>query len=69
MLCPAGATRLASNEHYENQAFACGRNALTIQFHLEASPSQLEEWHVGHAIELAAAAPHLEAQAAATFGR
>jgi GMP synthase (glutamine-hydrolysing) len=52
---PQGATRLASNENYENQAFAYGVNALALQFHLEAEPWQLEEWFVGHAAELAAA--------------
>jgi GMP synthase (glutamine-hydrolysing) len=52
---PQGATRLASNANYENQAFAYGRNALALQFHLEADPRQLEEWYVGHAVELAAA--------------
>jgi GMP synthase (glutamine-hydrolysing) len=52
---PQGATRLASNENYENQAFAYGVNALALQFHLEAEPWQLEEWFVGHAVELAAA--------------
>ena len=52
---PRGATRLASNRNYENQAFAYGRNALALQFHLEADPRQLEEWYVGHAIELGAA--------------
>ena len=52
---PSGATRLASNEHYENQAFAYGRNALALQFHLEADPRKLEEWYVGHTAELAAA--------------
>jgi len=52
---PPGATRLASNENYENQAFAFGRNALALQFHLEADPRQLEEWYVGHTAELAAA--------------
>jgi len=51
---PADATRLASNENYENQAFAFGTNALALQFHLEADPRQLEEWYVGHAVELAA---------------
>lgn len=52
---PAAATRLAANENYENQAFACGTHALALQFHLEADPRQLEEWYVGHAVELAAA--------------
>src|ERR1700727_782249 len=52
---PGGAQRLASNAHYDNQAFAYGRNALALQFHLEADPRQLEEWYVGHAMELAAA--------------
>jgi len=52
---PREATRLASNRNYENQAFAYGRNALALQFHLEADPRQLEEWYVGHAMELAAA--------------
>ena len=52
---PQGATRLASNANYENQAFAYGRNALALQFHLEADPRQLEEWYVGHTVELAAA--------------
>ena len=35
---PPGATRLASNPNYDNQAFAFGRNALALQFHLEADP-------------------------------
>lgn len=52
---PVSALRLASNENYENQAFAYGSNALALQFHLEADPRQLEEWYVGHAVELAAA--------------
>jgi GMP synthase (glutamine-hydrolysing) len=52
---PRGATRLASNQNYQNQAFAHGRHALALQFHLEADPRQLEEWYVGHAVELAAA--------------
>ncbi len=51
---PDGAVRLASNSHYENQAFSYGNNALALQFHLEADPRQLEEWYIGHAVELAA---------------
>lgn len=52
---PSGAQRLASNRHYENQAFAWRRNALALQFHLEADPRRLEQWYIGHAAELAAA--------------
>jgi GMP synthase (glutamine-hydrolysing) len=52
---PRGAQLLASNRHYENQAFAYRRNALALQFHLEADPRRLEQWFVGHAAELAAA--------------
>lgn len=63
---PNGAMRLASNVHYENQAFAYGRNALALQFHLEADPRQLEEWYVGHAVELSAAGIHVTELRAAT---
>jgi GMP synthase (glutamine-hydrolysing) len=52
---PQDAVRLASNTNYDNQAFAYRRNALALQFHLEADPRQLEEWYVGHAVELSAA--------------
>jgi GMP synthase (glutamine-hydrolysing) len=52
---PDNASGLASTPNYENQAFAYGKCALALQFHLEADPSWLEEWYVGHAVELAAA--------------
>ena len=66
---PKGAQRLAFNPHYENQAFAYGRNALALQFHLEADPRQLEEWYVGHAVELAAAKVSVPELRAATATR
>ncbi len=80
---PKGATRLVSNAHYENQAFAFGRHGLALQFHLEADPRGLEEWYIGHAVELALVgisvsslrrdtakvAGQLRAQAASVFGR
>lgn len=69
---PESAVRLASNKHYDNQAFAYGRHALALQFHLEADPRQLEEWYVGHAVELAAASipvTQLRANTAAAASR
>jgi GMP synthase (glutamine-hydrolysing) len=66
---PSGAQRLASNAHYANQAFGYGRHALALQFHLEADPRQLEEWYVGHAVELAAAKISVEELRAATSKR
>lgn len=80
---PVGATRLASNETYANQAFSWGADALALQFHLEADPMMLERWLVGHAVELAKAgidipalrhaaaaqAPVYAAQAVAVFSR
>jgi GMP synthase (glutamine-hydrolysing) len=63
---PSGALRLASNASYENQAFSYGRNAMGLQFHLEADPRQLEEWYVGHAVELAAVGVSVKDLRAAT---
>ncbi|WP_277979955.1 glutamine amidotransferase [Sphingomonas phyllosphaerae] len=50
---PAGATLLASTDLYRQQAFAFGRHALALQFHLEAD--RIERWLAGHAAELRAA--------------
>lgn len=80
---PNGATRLAFNSAYENQAFSYGSRAMGLQFHLEADPRQLEEWYVGHSAELSASnvsvtdlraatssvASRLSAQATGIFSR
>jgi GMP synthase (glutamine-hydrolysing) len=49
---PQDAVRLASNVNYDNQAFSHGRHGLALQFHIEAEPRRLEEWYVGHTVEL-----------------
>lgn len=51
---PAGASRLASSRITPNQAFTAGSRILALQFHLEAEPSRLERWLIGHASELTA---------------
>lgn len=50
---PAGTTRLASTDLYENQAFGWGRRALALQFHVEVTAKGLERWFIGHASEIA----------------
>ncbi len=65
---PDGAELLASTEAVRHQAFAIGRHALGLQFHLEAQPGQLERWYIGHACEIAGSSgidvPSLRKQAA-----
>ena len=51
---PRDAVRLASTAPYENQAFAWGRTALALQFHIEVTAQGLERWYIGHAAEIAA---------------
>jgi GMP synthase (glutamine-hydrolysing) len=64
---PKKAVRLASNTFYENQAFSYGSNVLALQFHLEADPARLEQWYIGHAVELAAAGISVAQLRAATM--
>jgi GMP synthase (glutamine-hydrolysing) len=51
---PLGASRLAETPGFPNQAFSIGARILGLQFHLEAEPTQIERWLIGHAHELAA---------------
>lgn len=50
---PRGAVHLAMTERYRHQAFAWGRQALALQFHLEVEAAGLERWYIGHAGEIA----------------
>jgi GMP synthase (glutamine-hydrolysing) len=52
---PEGATRLAANTNYQNQAFSYDDRALALQFHLEADGAVLEKWYSRNAGDLAAA--------------
>jgi GMP synthase (glutamine-hydrolysing) len=64
---PDGTTRLASTAGCQNQAFTRRHNVLALQFHLDADPGRLEEWYVGHAVELSAAGIAVADLRAATY--
>jgi GMP synthase-like glutamine amidotransferase len=49
---PDGATRLLSNEFYENQAFAIGSH-LGMQCHLEMTEKMVSTWYEAGAVEIA----------------
>lgn len=48
---PEYAEHLASTEHYANQAFSYGK-ALALQFHPEVTRRGLEQWYIGHTVEI-----------------
>ena len=49
---PPGARRLAQTSATPVQAFSHGEHVLGLQFHLEADHAAIEEWLIGHAVEL-----------------
>ncbi|RMG00810.1 MAG: amidotransferase [Nitrospirae bacterium] len=44
---PKGCVRLASSEAFPNQAFVFNGNTYALQFHIEVTPSIVEEWFSG----------------------
>ncbi len=68
---PANAVRLASTPGCPNQAFSVGPNLLGLQFHIEVDPARIEQWLVGHTVELGKAGldPRDLRRQAATLGR
>lgn len=51
---PPGATLLASNPHYENQAFRVGRHVYGLQFHVETTPDMVRAWAAADPVGVAA---------------
>ena len=52
---PTGATRLASSQLTENQAFRYGKNAYGFLFHMEVNAAMIREWVAAFSAELARA--------------
>ena len=67
---PQGAVRLASTSVCPNQAFAIGDKQLGLQFHIEVDPVRIEQWLIGHTVELGKAGidPRALRRDAATLG-
>ncbi len=66
---PANATLLASTAAVTNQAFAIGDHAIGFQFHPEVRLAAIEDWLVGHAVELAHARIDIPAVRAAALAK
>lgn len=49
---PKNCQPLASSNLCPNQAFTYQKHILALQFHMEANPSKIEQWLVGHSHEL-----------------
>lgn len=47
-----GAENLAKTPVCPHQAFQIGKHALGLQFHVEADPARIEQWLIGHTVEL-----------------
>jgi GMP synthase (glutamine-hydrolysing) len=49
---PAGCEQLASTAACPVQAFSRLPSQLALQFHIESDPARLEQWLIGHTVEL-----------------
>ena len=58
---PPGAVSLAASAACAHQAFAVGRHGLALQFHIELDPARIEQWLIGHSVELTAAGVNVPA--------
>lgn len=52
---PRGSASLAATPTCPHQAFMAGEHAMAWQFHLEVDTRRIEQWLIGHALELAQA--------------
>jgi GMP synthase (glutamine-hydrolysing) len=50
---PAGATLLASNPRYENQAYRLGEHVYGLQFHIETDEALVRQWAEGDPVGVA----------------
>jgi GMP synthase-like glutamine amidotransferase len=57
---PAGATLLASNPFYPNQAFRLGRHVYALQFHIEVDATLVAAWAGSDAVGVAASGLDVE---------
>jgi len=57
---PAGATLLASNPRYQNQAFRVGEHVYGLQFHIETDEALVRQWAEGDPVGVAGSGLDLE---------
>ncbi|MCZ2814828.1 type 1 glutamine amidotransferase [Modestobacter sp. VKM Ac-2984] len=57
---PAGATLLASNPRYANQAYRVGDHVYGLQFHIETDPDLVRQWAEGDAVGVSASGLDVE---------
>lgn len=66
---PPGVSALAGTAACPHQAFMVGEHAMAWQFHLEVDCARLEQWLIGHTVELRQAGIDIVALRAAASGQ